>query len=139
VARFASGRSAKKELTQQCSLREEKKSDPPTRLGGRAGEAEQAYTRAVTLAPTWPIAHFNLANALKDQNRNEEAVAEYQAALELDPPFKPAIFNNMVRPHRPGSSVWRIRVHTFIFASIYLGSSFSSLRCSLYSRVCTES
>ena len=69
------------------------------KLAGRLEEAEVALRKCVSLGPTWPLAHFNLANVLKDLDRNEESLAEYQRALELDPPFKTAIFNNMALVH----------------------------------------
>jgi tetratricopeptide (TPR) repeat protein len=74
-------------------------SERSRRLGGRAAQAEEAYRHAVGLAPSWPIAHFNLANSLKDQGRADEAVEEYEATLALDPPFKPAVYNNMALAH----------------------------------------
>uniref|UniRef100_A0A7S4ULL8 protein O-GlcNAc transferase n=1 Tax=Guillardia theta TaxID=55529 RepID=A0A7S4ULL8_GUITH len=69
------------------------------KLAGRLEEAEVALRKCVSLGPTWPLAHFNLANVLKDLDRNEESLAAYQEALELDPPFKAAIFNNMALVH----------------------------------------
>eukprot|EP00960_Hanusia_phi_P072491 767799-Hanusia_phi.AAC.3 len=66
---------------------------------GKLEEAEIALRQSVALGPAWPLAHFNLANILKDLDRNEESLAEYQEALALDPPFKAAILNNMALAH----------------------------------------
>lgn len=61
---------------------------------------KQAGTRRVACADHnvlqgWALAHFNLANALKDAGEPEEAVLHFEKSLALDPPFKPAIYNNM--------------------------------------------
>jgi tetratricopeptide (TPR) repeat protein len=45
--------------------------------------------------PGWALAHFNLANALKDVGEPQQAVDHFERSLALDPPFKPAIYNNM--------------------------------------------
>ncbi len=40
-----------------------------------------------------PRGHYNLANALADLRRTDEAIAEYRRAIELDPGFAMARFN----------------------------------------------
>ncbi len=47
----------------------------------------------VAKAPKNAMAHFSLANALVDAACNEQAIAEYRAALELDPKFVDARVN----------------------------------------------
>ena len=65
------------------------------RRAGNNAEAVVAYKRAISLGPTWHVAHFNLANALKDLANAEEAVSEYKTALNLGAPFQAAIYNNL--------------------------------------------
>ena len=70
------------------------------RASGDNVQAMTALRKSCELAmaaggPGWALAHFNLANALKDSGEPEEAVREYEKALALHPPFKPAIYNNM--------------------------------------------
>jgi protein O-GlcNAc transferase len=67
---------------------------------GHHGPAVAALRKSCHIAstdgrPGWALAHFNLANALKDAGEPEEAIQQFEMALELDPPFKPAIYNNM--------------------------------------------
>jgi protein O-GlcNAc transferase len=70
------------------------------RAAGQYPEAISAFRKCCAIAreggrPGWALAHFNLANALKDGGEPQEAVANFKMALALDPPFKPAIYNNM--------------------------------------------
>lgn len=51
----------------------------------RWDEALEHYRRAVELLPQWQIAHYNLANAYRDNS--EKALAHYGCSLELDPDF----------------------------------------------------
>src|SRR5205085_3074808 len=46
-----------------------------------------------------PEAHNNLGNALKDQGKLEEAIDEYQAALEIDPSYIAAESNLLMAMH----------------------------------------
>lgn len=48
-----------------------------------------------------PRGHYNLANALADLRRTDEAIAEYRRAIELDPGFAMARFNlsNLLAAH----------------------------------------
>ena len=70
------------------------------RGAGQFPQAISALRKCCAIAnsdgrPGWALAHFNLANALKDAGEPEEAVLHFETSLALDPPFKPAIFNNM--------------------------------------------
>lgn len=52
---------------------------------GKMDEAEEAYRRAIILAPSSAAALCKLAELLATIKRNEEAIGSYQAALILDP------------------------------------------------------
>ena len=57
------------------------------------GDLQGAYMRgldAVKIAPDDPDAHFTLAEVALKLNKREEAIAEYNACLKLDPPEKEA-------------------------------------------------
>ena len=60
---------------------------------GYRGQAAESWYRAMTLEPTWATAeqHFNLGNALLDQNQQGKAIVCYQRSLELDSDFEPAL------------------------------------------------
>jgi adenylate cyclase len=47
--------------------------------------AEQLVNRALAASPRYAIAHFNKADVFRAQNRCEEAIPEYEAALSLNP------------------------------------------------------
>ena len=54
----------------------------------QTGNLQAAYLRskdAVTMQPDDPEAHFALADAAQRLNKREEAAAEYNAYLKLDP------------------------------------------------------
>ncbi|MGE0133341.1 MAG: sulfotransferase [Blastocatellales bacterium] len=61
---------------------------------GRRDIAEKAFRRASELNPSFPDAHSNLGNILKEQGRLDEAAACYARALELNPDFA-AAHNNL--------------------------------------------
>ena len=70
------------------------------RAAGQYSQAISALRKCCAIAstggrPGWALAHFNLANALKDAGEPQEAVLQFEKSLALDPPFKPAIYNNM--------------------------------------------
>ena len=59
----------------------------------QTGDVKGAYLRsqdAVKTAPDDPDAHFALAEAALKMNKRDEAVAEYNACLKLDPTDKEA-------------------------------------------------
>jgi len=51
------------------------------------GDAEIAYKKALTKNPNYPKASYNLGNAIYQQNRNKEAVAQFEV-LEKTAPNK---------------------------------------------------
>jgi len=53
----------------------------------RIEDAIGLLTRAVTAAPLYPTAHFNLGNALATAGRAEDALRAYRKAISLDPTF----------------------------------------------------
>jgi Flp pilus assembly protein TadD len=65
-------------------------------INGQAGNHQRAVEyiyRALAVKPNWAEAYNNLGNALKDQERLDEAVACYRRALELKPDFAEAHHN----------------------------------------------
>ena len=50
---------------------------------GRRNAARDAFREAVSLAPEYAAARYNLASVLCDQERSEEALAEAEAAIRL--------------------------------------------------------
>ena len=48
-------------------------------------EAETLLRQATRVAPDFALAHLDLANMLKDQDRNGEAIASYARVVELEP------------------------------------------------------
>ena len=55
--------------------------------------AEQLYRRATVVAPDYPLAWFNLGNALDERDRPTEAREAYQHALDLNPRYAEAHYN----------------------------------------------
>jgi len=43
--------------------------------------------------PNSALAYYNLGNALRDQNKLDQAIACYQTAIQIDPFFAPAYYN----------------------------------------------
>jgi len=60
---------------------------------GRLGEAEQAYTDAVTTCGADPLLLFNLGVLLEDMERGSEAIEAYRAALDGDPKLADGHYN----------------------------------------------
>jgi tetratricopeptide (TPR) repeat protein len=59
----------------------------------QSGDLKGAYLRgqdAVKIAPDDPGAHYLLAETARKLNKRDEAIAEYNACLKLDPPEKQA-------------------------------------------------
>ena len=54
---------------------------------GRLAEAEGELAEATSLDPTDSAAHLSLAEVLQSEDKDEEAVAEFQAALKLQDSF----------------------------------------------------
>jgi tetratricopeptide (TPR) repeat protein len=52
---------------------------------GQLDEAIAEYREAIRLRPEYPLAHYNLGNALRDQGKHTEAEAEYREAIRLRP------------------------------------------------------
>ncbi len=53
-------------------------------------QAEDAFRKAIRLAPSNPAAHNNLGFLLMVQGRNQEALEQFQLALDLRPTFQRA-------------------------------------------------
>ena len=52
---------------------------------GRFEEAVDAYKKSIGLNPSATVAHFNLALAYKNLNRQEEAAVAFEKTVELEP------------------------------------------------------
>ena len=65
---------------------------------GEFSQAIDHFKQAVSLTPGNARAHYNLANAHEQIYDYDQAIAEYQIALELDDSFLPA-YNNLGRLH----------------------------------------
>lgn len=63
------------------------------RLQDRVEEAKTLHQKAVSIAPEFAEAHFNLGVALNQAGEGEGAVAAYRRALELNPRHGKARFN----------------------------------------------
>jgi tetratricopeptide (TPR) repeat protein len=60
---------------------------------GRLGEAEEAYTDAITACGAEPLLLFNLGVLLEDMDRTPEAIQSYCAALDSDPSLADGHYN----------------------------------------------
>jgi hypothetical protein len=65
---------------------------------GRYSTAIQKFRQAASLVPGDAATHYNLATAYEAVHDYEQAIAEYQVALELDDEFWP-VYNNLGRLH----------------------------------------
>lgn len=63
---------------------------------GRVTSAIYSYQRAISLAPDYALAHYNLATAYEDILQYDKAVIEYQTAIQNDPQIYLA-YNNLAR------------------------------------------
>lgn len=75
-------------------------------LAGRTTGAIEQYERTIALAPEHALARYNLGNAYEEVREYDKAIAEYQAALLLDPelsePRSVRAANNLARLY-----IWR--------------------------------
>jgi lipoprotein NlpI len=60
---------------------------------GQTAEAEMMYRRILGQQPDFAPAHYHLGNALKYQNRFDEAIASYHRALQINPDYPQALNN----------------------------------------------
>ena len=56
-------------------------------------EAEELYRRALAIDPDHPTARFNLGVVLEDRGCVADAIAEYQAAVRIDPQIADVHYN----------------------------------------------
>ncbi len=81
--------------------------------GQRWRDAQVAFTRAISQAPDWPETHFNRALVLERLDQTEQAVADFQRYLELEPAAtdREAVVRRIVSLRRqamnPGSALTR--------------------------------
>ena len=52
-----------------------------------------AYNKAVSIKPNYAEAYYNMGNALKEQDKQEEAVEVYNIALAIKPDLAEAYYN----------------------------------------------
>jgi tetratricopeptide (TPR) repeat protein len=62
-------------------------------LSGNVSSAEDEYQQAIRLDGNNVIAHYDLGTVCDKQGKTTRAVAEYRAALVIDPTFADAMFN----------------------------------------------
>ena len=79
-------------------------------VAGRFAEAEKPLREALRLDPMLPEAHYNLAIALRNEGRFDDAVAEYHRALDLftsEPDRAKALYGiGMAREARGDKGAW---------------------------------
>ena len=63
---------------------------------GRVTSAIYSYQRAISLAPDYALAHYNLGSAYEDILQYDKALVEYQTAIQNDPQIYFA-YNNLAR------------------------------------------
>ena len=63
---------------------------------GRVTSAIYSYQRAISLAPDYALAHYNLGSAFEDILQYDKALVEYQTAIQNDPQIYFA-YNNLAR------------------------------------------
>ena len=68
----------------------------------QANEGIAELKRAQTISPTDPMAHFHLGNAYQGLGMGEQALAEYRAALAVDPAHIPSLYNISVMESEAG-------------------------------------
>ncbi|MEJ2129628.1 MAG: tetratricopeptide repeat protein [Woeseiaceae bacterium] len=61
-----------------------------TRKQGQLEEAESLFVRCLEKAPRRADIHANFGNLLRAAGRTDEAIAEYESALDIDATFRPA-------------------------------------------------
>ncbi len=59
----------------------------------RSNEARQAFEKAVSANPDWAPGHFFLGYALAQSGEHQQAIAQFQNALQLDPKMSEAVMN----------------------------------------------
>ena len=60
---------------------------------GEFEKSEKAYRAAVALDPNSPVTHYNLAIALKMEDRIEASLAEFQKVIDIDPKIPEAHYS----------------------------------------------
>ena len=65
-------------------------------LAGRITSAIDSYERAISLAPDFALAHYNLGSAYEEILQYDKALVEYQTAIQNDPQLYFA-YNNLAR------------------------------------------
>jgi tetratricopeptide (TPR) repeat protein len=65
-------------------------------LAGRITSAIDSYERAISLAPDYALAHYNLGSAYEEILQYDQALVEYQTAIQNDPQLYLA-YNNLAR------------------------------------------
>jgi Flp pilus assembly protein TadD len=77
---------------------------------GRYAEAEKPLRQALRIDPALPEAHYNLAVALKNERRDDEAIAEYHRALDgftSEPDRAKALYGiGLAREARGDQNAW---------------------------------
>lgn len=68
-------------------------------------EEADCYRKAMSLRPSYPEAHNNLAVVLRSQGEDAEALSHYQEAINLRDEYPEAHFNYAVLLHSRGSTV----------------------------------
>ena len=80
---------------------------------GRVTSAIYSYQRAISLAPDYALAHYNLGSAYDDILQYDKALVEYQTAIQNDPQIYLA-YNNLAR-------LYMLQKHDYVSALRLLG------------------
>lgn len=91
--------------------------------------AVSAYGEAIAADPKQPLLRYNLARAWEDLARTDDALREYQAAVELDPALHAAHvrLTKLLLKSRPADSLRAARTAVALRPQVSVASLFPAL------------
>jgi tetratricopeptide (TPR) repeat protein len=63
---------------------------------GKLSDALEKYRRAISLQPSYAVAHYNIGNVYEDVREYDNAISEYKSSIMADSEFY-AAYNNLAR------------------------------------------